>query len=119
MSVLRCRLCGDLHKADSKHFPITLYGNCEMFTGKGLKRKSIGVKRVVIGYACSKCQTKYHKAKFISEHKVVQKPGQRIQDAIEKMKESLRLVTLPKEQKEKQKSIVQKLFTKKETNKNG
>lgn len=85
---LRCKFCGESHKASSDNFPLALQGDVEAFEGRGRNKKSLGMKRQIIGYACKKCVDGYHRAEFIKEHKIKPGPGQRIKNAIrEKLKE--------------------------------
>lgn len=77
-----CRFCRGEHKFSPKKFPLVLYGNQEVFEGRGKKRKSLGWKKVVIGYACKKCYAKARRMQFVEKHQVRQRPGQRISEAI-------------------------------------
>jgi PHP family Zn ribbon phosphoesterase len=95
---LRCRLCGSPHKATSKNFPLTLKDK----EGK------------IIGYACRKCQDRYHRDRFIKEYEVKQRPGQTLKKAIQERSEELRrlrvktaTVATPKPKKE---SWIKKIF---------
>jgi hypothetical protein len=50
---LGCMICGDLHKANEKHFPVTKFGEREVFKdGEKVKEK------YVQGYICRKCLLK-------------------------------------------------------------
>jgi carbamoylphosphate synthase large subunit len=65
-----------------------------MFAGCRKKRKSIGVKRVIVGYICKKCLSKHQTREFIKKHNIKPKKGQRMREAIrEKAKQAQ--ITLP------------------------
>lgn len=54
---LTCRFCGDRHKADSRKFPLVLYGDQDIIDKE--TRQIVGRKKVIIGYVCRKCKGKY------------------------------------------------------------
>ena len=88
---LRCKFCGESHKAIPDNFPLALQEDVEVFEGRGRNKKSLGKKRQIIGYACRKCVDTYHRAEFIKEHKLKPGPGQRIKDLIKKKIAELKL----------------------------
>jgi len=92
---LHCKICGDEHKATSKHFPIALYERREVFEGKGKNKKSLGIRPVLVGYACSKCIQKHELSQFIKEHNIKPGSGQRLMDAVRKKAEELKLKRIP------------------------
>lgn len=70
--MLRCRICGDHHKADSKHFAQ------ELRTKDGK----------IIGYMCNKCFRKSSRAEFIRQNNIQPSGGRRLVDLIrDKIKE--------------------------------
>ena len=74
---LRCSICGSDHKARADKFPMVLHGYKTILEGK---RKV--VKKVVVGYACKKCVNKHDLKKFVKEHNIKPKIGQRVKDAV-------------------------------------
>lgn len=103
---LCCKACGARHKATSRNFPIVLYNKQEVFQGAGLKRKSLGKKKVVVGYICRKCTRTYSKQDFIQRHNIKPKKGQRLQEA---------MAAKAKELKMARSSIIKPGLTKKQT----
>lgn len=89
---LRCKFCGGEHSATQKHFPIVLYGQQEVFKGKGKNKKSLGIKSVVVGYVCFKCVGKHKRSEFIKEHSIKPAPGQRMTDAIKNKIRDLKMM---------------------------
>lgn len=79
---LRCKFCGKEHKNTSKNFPLALYEKREVFEDKRKNRKSLGIKPVLVGYACHKCIGKHQRDEFIKEHSIKPAPGQSIMDAV-------------------------------------
>ena len=89
MATLRicCKLCRGEHQYSKKNFPLILKGDVEIFKGSGRKKKSLGIQRVIIGFACKRCMGSYKRESLIKRHNIKQKEGQRMDDAIrEKMK---------------------------------
>jgi len=83
---LQCRICKTLHKATTQNFPLVLYGNIEVYEGKGRARKRITPdRRGIIGYACKQCVQKGRREEFIKEHGIKLSPGEKISDAITRL----------------------------------
>jgi len=83
---LNCKLCGDAHKADTKHFPQSLWERQkqEILPGK------FEFIPVLVGHACKKCVDKRGKVAFMKEHKItVDKSGRKsiVQQIRDKIKE--------------------------------
>ncbi len=115
MLSLICKACKTSHKATNENFPIVLHGDIEMFEGKGKNRKSVGPKRVVVGYICKKCLGKHRQQEFIKEFKIHQSPGQKIRDAIkdkvQEMKIKAQNKPRPIVKPVKPKSWIKRIFT--------
>lgn len=84
-----------MHKATSTNFPIALYSEQEVFIGVGKKRKSRGIKKVIVGYVCKKCFGKHKTQEFIKKHKIEAKQGQSMKEAIGDKIKKLRMKRPP------------------------
>jgi len=93
---LRCKLCNEDHAADWRHFKLVLYERKEVFEGRGKNRKSLGIKPVLVGYVCGKCDSKRQRGQFIKQHGLKQKPGQRMITSIKNKLEELKLIETTK-----------------------
>jgi hypothetical protein len=83
---LNCRLCGDAHKADTKHFPQSLWERQRQETSPG----KFELVPVLVGHACKKCVDKRGKVAFMREHGIsVDKSGRKsiVQQIRDKIKE--------------------------------
>jgi len=86
---LKCTMCGKDHKARIDKFPIIVHGYAEVRKypnsnygpGSTIKREMI-VKEIEVGHICRECQRKAAVKEFIKIHKLKQKPGQRMQEVI-------------------------------------
>lgn len=78
---LKCVICGKDHKARVDKFPIIFHGYAEVLEGEGKEAKLV-VKEIEIGHGCKKCNVRRATRAFIKEHKIKQKVGQTLRDAV-------------------------------------
>jgi len=88
---LRCLICKTEHKATAKNFPLVFYERREVFEGKGKDRKSLGIKPVVVGHGCKKCDRTHRRNTFIKQHGIKNEPGQSMSEAIRRKADELKL----------------------------
>lgn len=71
---MRCKICGKEHKATVANFPLKLVEKQEVFEGRGRRRRSLGVKEVITGYACRWCEVEYRRKEFAKEQGIKADP---------------------------------------------
>lgn len=82
---IRCKFCKKERKARSDKFALTLYSNQEVFVGSGKKRRSLGVRQVVVGHVCAVCVKEHKVRELIKKHRVKQEPGETVKAAVRRM----------------------------------
>lgn len=83
---LNCRLCGEGHKPDTKHFPQSLWERQKQEVSPG----KFEVVSVLVGHVCKKCVDKRGKVAFMKEHGITtDKSGHKsiVQQIRDKIKE--------------------------------
>jgi hypothetical protein len=104
---IRCKFCGGEHRNITKNFPLALYEKREVFEGRDKKKKSLGIKPALVGYACRKCIGRHERDEFIKQHSIKPAPGQSIMDAVRSKIKDLKMkpkYVPPPQQKPKLKS---------------
>ena len=81
---IACRICGDVHNLDPKHFPLEIWDFPQDKHGKRI----LGQPQQLVGYACAKCDRKNQRDTFVKKHNITTRNGQGLAQAItDKLKE--------------------------------
>lgn len=102
---LSCRFCGGRYKANSRNFPLALYGDRDIIDKE--TKRIVGRKRVIIGYACTKCVRKG--SKQVAKEKEKEKERQ---DASIAEQRERALEVQPKKKKEEKRGRIKQWLRK-------